>query len=188
MKLSYLIVLFNFLPFAALYCTGQTDQTASHLLHINIPETSSIALASNTTNGVTLNVQAPEESGHQWSFENATDSSIWLNYSVVRGSGEGQHKNVYVKIQNGNIPQGVVLTVAANEAQGSGQGDLGTSGSVVQLNTNNQVLINGIGTCYTGKGVGQGCQLIYALQSSGQALDLAQINSESLTICYTIAD
>jgi hypothetical protein len=188
MKLNYLLILFNFLPFAALYSTGQTNQTASHALRINIPETSSIALAGNSNDGVILNVQAPEESGHQWSFEHAKDSSIWLNYSVVKGSGEGQSKNVYVKIQDGTVPQGIVLTVQASDATGSGDGDMGTSGSQVQLNNNNQVLINGIGTCYTGKGIGQGCQLIYALQSSGEALDASDLNSQSLTICYTIAD
>ena len=141
---------------------AQSDNnTDEHGVAINIPEVALVDVeGSNRT--ITLAPETPTEAGEFLDFSNATDNSLWLNYSSVVGAKTEASRKVSVAITNGSVPGGMELYVAAGSIS-SGKGQTGTATGRVKLSSTPSELVSGIGTCYTENGTEKGHQLTYSL-------------------------
>lgn len=172
---------------------AQADsKVASHNVTINISEVALLDLESSTGTAITLAGTAPTEAGEAMSFADATDSSIWMNYSsIVSGTST---RNVTVAITGtGTVPEGLNLTVLAAADAAAGAGTLGAANpSVIILSGTPQDIIEGIGSAYTGDGSSAGHKLTYQLEyATDAAADYSKLdfnNSDTVTITYTLTD
>lgn len=173
----------------ATFAQGDTE-TDAHNLTITIPEVALLDLeAPADDTSVSLVGTHSTEAGDPVAF-NATNNSIWLNYSSIIGS--TTKRNITVKITNGDVPNGLSLKVQAGSANTSlGNGDFGTPATAaVTLNkTDDTQIISNVGSVYTGTGVNKGHNLTYSLDQSGSYADLKHNGAgETLTITYTLSD
>jgi len=174
---------------SATFAQGDTE-TDAHNLTITIPEVALLDLEapSNNTN-VSLVGTHSTEAGDPVAF-NATNNSIWLNYSSIIGG--SAKRNITVKITNGDVPNGLSLKVKAGTANTAlGKGDFGTpeAAAVVINKTDDTQIISNVGSVYTGTGINKGHNLTYSLEQSGSYADLKHNGAgETLTITYTLSD
>lgn len=173
----------------ALNTNAQTDdQDDDHTVAISIPEVAILDLEGKTS--ISLNVEAPKEAGEAVDFSNATDKSIWVNYSSIVSTSEPS-RVVTAKISNNSVPDGMLLKVTAAADAGNGDGTMGTSAGEVTLNSSDQKVITGIGSCYTADGANNGHNLKYALEldpNAGSYSDIDFDQDVTLTITYTISN
>jgi hypothetical protein len=169
--------------FTAVFTIAQTNQT-SHEIIITPPSLSSVQINGNGNNDIQLTAAIPQNAGEALSFENTNDTSLWLNYSVISEQG----KDIYVSIANGQVPTGFALQVNATTSANTGEGNLGHSEGTVQLTQQDQRIINGITSCYTGEGINNGRQLSYSLVSVGEYASVESTENTTVTVCYTIMD
>ncbi len=170
---------------------AQDENDANTLLSIDIPEVAILDLEASSGTNISLIVDVPDEAGTMIDLTAARDSSIWLNYSSVRGRPGEPNRSVYAKITSGSVPSGLRLRVKPLAYSGSGDGDLGVpagnNGKV--LNSNDRRIIKNIKTCYTGDGVNNGHQLVYLLEFRNNQYNRIDFDdSGSLSIMYTISD
>ena len=174
---------------SATFAQGDTE-TDAHNLTITIPEVALLDLEapSNNTN-VSLVGTHSTEAGDPVAF-NATNNSIWLNYSSIIGG--SAKRNITVKITNGDVPNGLSLKVKAGTANTAlGKGDFGTpeAAAVVINKTDDTQIISNVGSVYTGTGINKGHNLTYTLEQNGSYADLKHNGAgETLTITYTLSD
>ena len=169
---------------------AQTDSnTDAHDVQIIVPEVALVDVEpANST--ITLSPEAPTEAGEFLDFSNATDNSLWLNYSSIVGSKSDPSRKVTVAISNETVPSGMDLYVSAAKAN-SGKGKIGAPLGRVKLENTATDLISGIGSCYTENGENFGHQLTYSLQLSDDDNAVASIDFDeatTLTITYTLTD
>ena len=154
-------------------------------LNVNIPPVGMIHLASETSTNVSLGIDGPGEAG--LGATNTADSSIWVNYTFIKGKNSRPKNHIYAKISNGSVPSGMTLKVYAKSATSHGKGKKGTPTGEITLSSTDQKLIENIKTAHTGRGVGKGHNLVYSLDLSNY--NLANYTSATvLTITYTITD
>ena len=169
---------------------AQNDSNSdAHDVVINIPEVALVDVEG-TNKTITLSPEAPTEAGEFLDFSNATDNSLWLNYSSVIGSKTEASRNVTVAITNGYVPSGMELYLTAG-AISTGKGQTGESAGKVKLSNTATNVVTGIGTCYTDNGENAGHQLTYALQLADEQDAVASIDFDeatTLTITYTLTD
>ena len=82
------------------------------------------------------------------------------------------------------------MTVEATSVQGKGKGKLGLPTGVVNLtNYPTDVIVN-IGSCYTGKGISNGHQLTYKIETDNNSATYAQLTAQTtnLNVVYTLTD
>jgi len=180
------------LTFFTTQLLAQDTNQDAHDVVINIPEVALLDIESEGGNNtVTLGPSAPEEAGEALDFSNATDNSLWINYSSVIGSTTEASRNVTVAITGGDVPAGMELDVVAAAANG-GKGTLGTPAGSLTLNGTAQDLITAIGSAYTENGANKGHQLTYTLRmkdtSSDEVANLDFDDANTLTITYTLTD
>lgn len=180
-----------------LAANAQDKSTDNHKVKFEIPEIALLDIeSSNKTNDITLTVEAPTEAGESVVLDNAYDRSLWLNYTSIvnkNSSSKDNNRNVAVKISDGKVPGGLNLNVEAQSASSDGKGDKGKSvGTTLTLTSNDQDIITGIGSCYTGNGEGKGHQLVYSLELAKEGDAFGELdndlNDTEITITYTISD
>jgi len=169
------------------YCVAQNSEDA-HTVLLIAPQVSSMQLTSESGSEIHLSASAPVDAGSSVVFDQAKDSSLWLNYSCIKGGVSGQVKNIFVRIAAGNLPEGVALKLQAGDVTQYGQGDLGAAMKEIYLSTSNQRLVQDIASCYTGEGVGKGRLLQYSLLSIDNYQNLSAVQNQFVTVSYTIAD
>lgn len=185
------IVLSANASFAQSLTATDDSRVAAHLVTISIPQVALLDLeASLGATDITLTGTAPTEAGSPMTFgDAATKSTIWMNYSsIVKGE---LSRNVTV-VLSGVVPLGLKLSVLASAASTDGKGTLGTASSELTLTTAPQSIVTGIGSTYTGDGVGKGRNLTYKLgYADTEATDYAKLRFDTvapLTITYTLSD
>jgi len=156
----------------------------SHDIRIVVPKSSTIHIKGDNDGAINLVAEAPQQAGQPLSFTTSEDNSLWLNYSAVSQEG----KNIYASIVDGELPSGLGLTLDASITAESGQGNLGQSQGRVTLSTENQSIVEGITTCYTGDGTNKGRQLAYQLVALDAYKTINATTNMSITVCYTITD
>ncbi|PCI32105.1 MAG: hypothetical protein COB60_10100 [Flavobacteriaceae bacterium] len=159
---------------------NQNDVTAS----FELQEIALLGLEPRNTN-VVLGLAAPSNSGDKAAVVMANNSK-WLNFtSAVRQGTSG--RNISVKIEDGNIPKGLVLKLKTTAYQGGGKGDLGSNVQEITLGYHSQVIVKNIGGAFTGNGSGNGYKLTYFLEIQNyDALDVK--SSETITVSLTLSD
>jgi hypothetical protein len=180
-----LVILAVYLPFRGL---GQNNQ-ADHKVNIEIPEVALIGLVSNGDSHVNFIAAAPGEAGNRIELAKIKQNKeVWLNYSsIIRGH---SHRRKVVAVVQGDIPQGMRLTVEASQPAGRGKGMLGSPSGRINLTTAPAELISDIGSCYTGMGPNNGHLLSYRLEEddSDEAMAALIENQLSLQVIYTLTD
>lgn len=171
---------------------AQDTNEASHTISISIPEIALLDLESATGTAISLNGTAPTEAGEKVAFD-ATNNDIWINYTSIIGSSTEPTRKVMVQITDGNVPDGLELSVLAANDAGQGDGTMGQSinQSIILSSASAQKIIDGVGSAYTGNGPNKGHNLTYSLkQKTGQgayaSLDFNQTQTVSIT--YTLTD
>lgn len=162
-----------------------------HDMQLDVPSVAIVDLEAAAGTTIYLGPSAPTEAGEPVNFSSQVNTGIWLNYSSIKSSSQFPTRDIEVAITSGPLPNGVQLTVLASPYSGSGDGTMGTPTGPVTLSNAPQVLINGIGSCYTGDGVNNGHNLIYTLSLGGGAGAYAALdsdNSNTIQITYTISD
>lgn len=161
-------------------------QIAQHTIAATVPEVSLVAVVGSSN--VQLQLSKPLEAGQSISAI-TSNSSVWLNYSFIKGDVTRPKNNIYAKITNGQLPPGTSLSVNAKPYQGTGQGAFGEPSGTVQLSNNASRVIENISSSYTGTGLGNGHQLVYQLSLVPNEYHLLDFeSSQEVTILYTIAD
>jgi hypothetical protein len=180
-----------------LAANAQDKSSDNHNVKFSIPEIALLDIESgNKSNDITLTVEAPTEAGESVVLDNAYDKSLWLNYTSIvnkNKSSKDNNRNVAVKISNGTVPGGLNLNVQAQKASSDGKGDKGSPvGTTLTLSSNDQDIITGIGSCYTGNGDGKGHQLVYSLELAKDGDAFGELDNDldntEITITYTISD
>ncbi|HKJ07197.1 MAG TPA: hypothetical protein VJ970_07010 [Flavobacteriaceae bacterium] len=169
---------------------AQDTETDSHNLTITIPEVALLDIETTDVKDITLGAEAPTEAGEKVIFDQ-TNNDLWINYSSIVG--DNQSRNVTVQITNGDVPNGLDLTVIAGTYQGNGKGTLGTAvTSALTLDDKNaHNIIETIGSCYTEDGANKGHQLTYKIVGNTSTADYASLrhdSEETLTVTYTLTD
>lgn len=162
---------------------GGNKDEAKHSLNIEIGAHALVGLSS--TNLITLKPVAPTKAGEGLDFSDASDESIYLQYSSIKATKENK---ITVSMTN-HLPDGVSVLLEAGSAQG-GKGQLGSSNnSKLTLTDSDQDLISGIGSCYTGTGSTDGHKLKYTLIMSDDA-SYEDLTSKTYAndVTYTITE
>ncbi len=191
MKLTNLIFA-ALIVFTTANTFAQDTNEDTHTVTIGIPEVALLDLESANGTAISLNGTAPSEAGDKVIF-NASNSDIWINYSSIVGSSTEPSRNVTVQITDGNVPNGLVLSVVASQDAGQGDGTMGVAVSeAIALRTDRaDEIISGVGSAYTGNGANKGHNLTYTLTQSNEEGSYAQIDfdqSQTLSITYTLSD
>lgn len=115
--------------------------------------------------------------------EMVADNTQWINYSLDVNPAE-PFASISVEIASGNIPNGIELYIQAGYYTGSGRGKTGQPTGKIRIDNMPKVLINDIGTSFTGNGRHQGHQLILSFVITDFAL--LQPGEYTLYIQYTL--
>lgn len=161
---------------------GQT--TATHQISVTVPPVMIIDLEATSGTTVNLAFGAPTEPGDPVT-STATNNSLWLNYSFIKGSSSQLAK---IEASLSILVPGYSITLLANEASATGGGTKGSSatGAGTILGLANTEIITGIGSSYTGDGVSNGHQLTYSA-TLGTYADLIASTTTPVTVTYTIS-
>ena len=184
-----LIVAFFFFASANLFAQADTNKD-SHSLTIGIPEVALLDIESSASKAITLNATAPSEAGEKVVFEQ-TNNELWINYSSIVGNNSS--RDVTVQITDGDVPNGIELSVQAKSYEGDGEGAMGKAvTSAIVLNDKKATnIIEEIGSSYTGNGATKGHNLTYKISQSTDKDAYSKLNfdqSNTLTITYTLTD
>lgn len=143
----------------------------------------------------------PTEAGDGLVLGNNRQTSTFLNYSLMLSNGGLADGSISVKVAN--LKPGLSLSLAADgsaamalpPAQYGKLGtvtttfDVGQGATGVLLTSTDQVLIENIGTSYTGDGNGQGYEIYYDVAIDDYELLDADNGSQDVgTVTYTIAE
>ena len=167
---------------------AQDGSSDNHTIGITVPQVALVDLESATTKNIALDFAELKEAGNGLESPNS-NSDLWLNYSSILSGQEGAatKRKITVKI-NAPIP-GLDVKVQAAASSGSGNGTLGNAVSnPITLNTSDQDLITGIGSCYTGNGISNGHNLTYSMLANYASYGQLVSKTNTITVTYTIAD
>ncbi|SHF53741.1 hypothetical protein SAMN05444274_106111 [Mariniphaga anaerophila] len=184
MKLSIFIVMLLFLLWSSPFLAEGQSSEAHHKVNIEIPEVALLGLVSEEAGAI-----APDEAGAPVNLENFDQNKgVWINYSsIIRSQ---THRRKVVATVQGQVPDGVLLSVEATEARGAGKGALGKPAGRVYLSNEPVEVISDIGSCFTGKGMNNGHLLSYHLEaeSSGTEFKSLSQNQTIVQVVYTLTD
>jgi len=160
MKLKHLIL-------STVISFSQDKEFDSHEVTLEIPNVALLDLESSSGIDIKLKGTAPEEAGEALVF-NASNSDIWINYSSIADSKYNASRSITVKITDGDVPKGLELTVIASDYSGIGKGKMGKPEKyAIDLSKKKEeIIIDGVGSSYTGNGPNNGHQLTYTLSQS----------------------
>ena len=160
---------------------GQGNSNHNHNVNVHTTQSASVAVKGGPP--VSLSLTAPTEAGSPMLLT-ATNNNLWLNYSSVTST-SGTNT---VSVKASTTLPGVALKVIAGSDAGSGGGSVGTPTSIITLTTSDQVIINSIGTGYTGNGNNKGHNLTYSVAAIAYNLIKYTSSSISIDITYTITN
>jgi hypothetical protein len=138
----------------------------SNNISIVIPEVALLSLKSQTSDGVHITPQAPNEAGLALDLGSSQTGEVWVNYSSIIKNQTNSFRHLDV-IMEGNLPPGINLKLGASSDAGYGIGRLGIPTPELILSGNQQEIVTNIGSCYTGTGFGKGHKLSYSVVENG---------------------
>ena len=132
MKQYYITYLF--LVFIANLAFCQESNKNSHQISIGVPKVALISV-SNENSTINLQGQNVTTAGTEVKF-NVENNSTWINYSSIVGSINESSRYVSLEISEGEIPDGLELSVKASKDVGKGNGQLGKPTNTELILTN----------------------------------------------------
>ncbi len=139
-------------------------------------------LSISSTGSKSLEFKPVSRPGHELKF--FEDDTKWLNYSIVLDQNEPSY-SVSVQIVSGKVPDGFDLMLTASEYVGSNQCKAGIPVGKIKLSNTPQVIIDNIGTSYTGAGPRVGHHLVYSVEI--RDLERLRDNFPTISLLYTIS-
>ena len=130
---------------------------------------------------VTIDLSTLIQSGKN--NEMIADNTQWINYALEMNPAEPM-ASISVSIASGSIPNGIELYMQASHYTGSGRGKTGKPTGKIRIDHVPKVLINDIGTSYTGRGKHHGHQLMLSMVITD--FSLLQPGDYTLYIQYTL--
>lgn len=162
---------------------------ASHQIEIGIPEVALIGIVSEGSADVNFFPFSGMEAGSTVvvAAENE-NNSMWLNYTSIK-NGNSHSRKVMAMVQGEHI-DGIHLKVTPRLKCNLVSGDIGEAGMTTTLTDRPTELISGIGSCYTGRGVDNGFNLVYELEIDESQLDFTKLHQQIFTfnVLYTLTD
>ncbi len=142
-----------------------------------------------TQNSISLSNRSPKYMDFKPSYnagvskQTIIDDSQWLNYTTLVDAADPTI-SISVEIANGRIPEGMELQIEASNYRGKTRGKAGIPTRKVSVSHMPRVLIDNIGTCYTGSGRYEGHQIIMSFIIK----DYSKVQSgiHSIDLLYTI--
>lgn len=111
------------------------------------------------------------------------DESQWLNYTVLLEP-SGPSSYISVSIAAGSIPEGLELYVEASRYRGFGRGKMGIPTGRIRLSHQPKILLDNIGTTYSGSGKNEGHQITFFFKITDYAKLEPGLNN--IYVQYTI--
>ena len=165
-------------------------KTDNHTVSITIPEVAILDIEPSDNKNINMKFTAPTEAGEKLIAPDP-NKNLWLNYSSIKtADGADVSRNVSVKL-NSAVP-GIDIKVTAAAYSGGGAGTFGTPTQTVTLTTNDQNILTGIGSAYTGNGISNGHNLSYDIAVGGTTgtmySSITANPNASAIVTYTISD
>ena len=184
-KLTLSIIAVLGMSFGAL---AQADtKTDNHTITITIPEVAllDIELAGASKN-ISTTFTAPTEAGLPITGPTTGLNTLWLNYSsIVESAGADMSRTVTVSATS--LVPGTVLNVSAGTPVVAG-GSGGTVSAITAITGAPQNIITGVGSVYTGDGVGAGSNITYTLTAPPAFYGSLIAGATPVTVTYTLTD
>ncbi len=158
--------------------------SAGAQITVNIPENCLI-----DSNGAPVNMTLPTIAAGA-PLSTVSNSDMYVRLSAVNPG--GTYRLVTARISGGTVPAGTKLILgAALSTNSNGAGNFGRVLTPIVLNSTDQIIIRGIGSCYTGTGYTDGYRITYSWGPNGLTTDYNLINAtgtpSTLTIMLTIS-
>ena len=160
---------------------AQDGLTATHTVSYNVPKVALVDVEGAST--ISLSLVAPTEAGEGMDMS-ASNSDLWLNYSSTTAAKATNTVSVNIDA----TLAGVDLNLEASKDNGQGDGTVGTPTSKLTLGPKDQIIIDAIGTCYTGDGVKAGHNLTYSLNTNNYSDINYTPKPTSIVVTYTITN
>jgi len=158
---------------------SQTQQ-ATVGVSVSLPEVALLAI-SPTNSNVNLSFSSPSQAG-QGLQNNQSDNSKWLNFTSAVTV--GKNRRIMAQVTSGVLSTG--YTIVLETTKSGGTGSLGSAVPLIELSSNAQNIITGIGGAFTGVG-SSGYNLKYSLSIKDYNLLRAE-NNTPYTITFTLTD
>ncbi|MFT5724897.1 MAG: hypothetical protein ACI9JN_002020 [Bacteroidia bacterium] len=165
--------------------TWVSAQSLGNGISVSIPSLFLVAIRGATNTDISLGLNGPAEAGLE--ATNTADSTMWINYSFLKGKYSKTKSDVYVKIGAGTVPSGMALKVRAKSSSSHGKGNKGVPLGEITLTSSDQKIIQNIKSSHTGKGWGKGHNLVYSLDLTNYNI-VNYTSPAVLTITYTVID
>jgi len=173
-----LAILFAFFIFVSSIFAASDDSI--HDITVSVPEI--VIMELNGTSEITLTVTAPT-AGNAGNFVTGdSDNSKYLYYTTLVAN--GTTRTITAQLDANFTTGGIGVQLTATPDGGTNEG---TSAGVITLDNTAKVIVNNIGSCATGRGIGQGTQLLYELIITDEtALEVGA--GDTVTITLTLTD
>lgn len=163
--------------------------TLAHDISITVDEIAALDFSS--ASAVSFQVVAPDNAGDIPKVQASNTHQRLFYTSVVKA---GESRNITVAHDN-SIPDGLSLALQANLPSGVGTGALGSTfsgdfqNSAAIDGSGSQVVVNGIGTGFTGTGSDSGVTLVYDLSVTTHPIDIRDLftHDGDVTLTYTMS-
>ncbi len=186
-KLSVLLT-FAFLAVGS-FAFAQDVATDDHLVTISVDEVFIMDIEPAASKDISLSLTQPDEAGN--TLDADSNSTLWVNYTSVVDVANSETRSITA--QTDAATPGFVLSVEAGAGAGNGGGSEGTpvsGGAVTLTNASASIIIESIGSAYTGTGANNGHNLTYRLSAASGANfgSLDHTSSQDVTVTYTITN
>jgi hypothetical protein len=180
MKISYKLLLILSLLIIQHNQVRSQSYTAGDPVTLQIPSFSMIA-----TNNAPVSLSLTTNTAGSM-LNSSSNSNVYVRItSIVPGA---THREITARIASGVVPTGTQLKlISAPSTTTNSGGNLGIPASTpVILDSTDKLLIDNIGTCYTGTGMNDGYRLTYTWEPNTQAGQYGLINSTTSDITITV--
>lgn len=161
-------------------CVAFCQTQATVGVNISLPEVALLAI-SPTNSSINLAFTSPNQAG-QGLQNNQSDNSKWLNFTSAVSS--GKNRQIIAQVISGVFSTGYVIVLETTKLGGTGT--MGSAIPSVELSSNAQNVVTGIGGAFTGVGL-SGYNLKYSLRIKDYNLLRAESNTP-YTITFTLTD
>lgn len=154
-------------------------------VRFSVPEIAVVDIEPELSN-IEFRLAAPGVAGGEPVVQHVYNESVWINYtSAIRQN--GNRRSINAQVSEGTIPDGISFYVQASVPSVFGSTSQGNPVGKVQIGRQPHPIITGIGSCFTGDGVGKGHELTYFLEIS-DFNQIKSIENQVFTVLYTITD
>ncbi|HYQ57415.1 MAG TPA: hypothetical protein VEP89_08695 [Draconibacterium sp.] len=165
--------------------SAQLDEETVHI-GFSLPEVALMDVEYIGNGTIEFELSPSAESGGSPVVRQLTSQEFWINYSSALGK-LSPDRSIVAQISGGTLPEGLELYIQANDYSGNGEGKTGASVGKVMVGNDPRPIITGIGSAYTGNGIGNGHRLYFEIDIS-QMEKVSASGSHDFTIMYTLTD